>query len=164
MKNHSKLLVTLAFAIQMLCGGFAIAQEKTPAAPDDAKAVDAPAKPKAQKDVFSLELNGAKDTETGCRLTYVAYNGTGAQLDKTAYEVVVFDKEGSVSQFLILEFGKLPLRKTKVVQFELKDSKCADISRLLINDVSECEVNGQTVSTCFDALTTKSRTNIGFGT
>jgi hypothetical protein len=142
MKNESKLFVALVFIVNLLSSGSAIAQEK----------------------VFSLELNGAKDTENGCRLTYVAYNGTGTQLDKTAYEVVVFDKSGSVSQFLILEFGKLPQRKTKVVQFELKDSKCDNISRLLINDVSECEVAGTTVATCLDALKTKSRTTIGFGT
>ncbi len=163
MKNSSKLFVTLAFVIELIWSGFAIAQEKIPETTTPAKPPEKTAA-KAPKNMFSLELNGAKDTETGCRLTYVAYNGTGAQLDKTAYEVVVFDKDGGVSQFLILEFGKLPLRKTKVVQFELKDTKCNNISRLLINDISECEVAGKAVSTCFDVLKTKSRTNIGFGT
>lgn len=164
MKNSSKLFVILAFVIELIWSGFAIAQEKAPETQGNATSPGTQVKTKAPGNVFSLELNGAKDTETGCRLTYVAYNGTGAQLDKTAYEVVVFDKEGGVSQFLILEFGKLPLRKTKVVQFELKGTKCDNISRLLINDISECEVAGKAVSTCFDALKTKSRTNIGFGT
>ncbi len=117
----------------------------------------------AQEKSFTLELNSAKDNESGCRLTYVAINKTGLVLDKTAYEVVVFDKGGSVSKFLILEFGKLPVGKTKVVQFDLKENRCTDISRLLINEVSECEAGGATVPVCMDALVPKSRTNIGFG-
>ncbi len=143
MKKTSKIVVAVAFVFELLFSGIAFAEEKTG---------------------FSLELNGAKDSSNGCRLTYVAYNGTGKKLDKTAYEVVVFNKEGGVSQFLILEFGKLPLKKTKVVQFDLKETKCADISRLLINDVSDCIVGGVSVSTCMDELKTKSRTAIGFGT
>ena len=118
----------------------------------------------AQENSFSLELNSAKDNENGCRLTYVAKNNTGVVLEKTSYEVVVFDKDGGVAQFLILEFGNLPINKTKVVQFELNDQKCADISRLLINDVSDCITGGKTVPICLDALKTKSRTKIDFGT
>ncbi len=117
----------------------------------------------AQEKSFTLELNSAKDNENGCRLTYVAINKTGLVLDKTAYEVVVFDKDGGVSQFLILEFGKLLIGKTKVVQFDLKENKCTDISRLLINEVSECEADGKPVPDCMDALMPKSRTDIGFG-
>jgi len=118
----------------------------------------------AQENTFSLELNSAKNNENGCRLTYVAKNKTGIKLDKTSYEVVVFDKDGGVSQFLILEFGKLPINKTKVVQFELNGQKCENISRLLINDVSDCEADGKTVQLCLDSLKTKSRTSIDFGT
>ena len=118
----------------------------------------------AQEAAFSLELNSAKDKENGCRLTYVAKNSTGVDLDKTSYEVVVFNKDGGVSQFLILEFGKLSINKTKVVQFELNGQKCTDISRLLINDVSDCEAGGKAVPICLDALKTKSRTSIEFGT
>ncbi len=118
----------------------------------------------AQESSFSLELNSAKDNENGCRLTYVAKNNTGVVLEKTSYEVVVFDKDGGVAQFLILEFGNLPINKTKVVQFELNDQKCDNISRLLINDVSDCIAGGKTVPICLDALKTKSRTKIDFGT
>lgn len=118
----------------------------------------------AQENSFSLQLNSAKDNENGCRLTYVAKNNTGVVLEKTSYEVVVFDKDGGVAQFLILEFGNLPIKKTKVVQFELNDQKCGNISRLLINDVSDCIAGGKTVPICLDALETKSRTKIDFGT
>ncbi len=117
----------------------------------------------AQEKSFTLELNNAKDNNGGCRLTYIAVNRTGIQLEKTAYEVVVFDADQTVAQFLILEFGNLPSGKTKVVQFDLANQPCAKISRLLINDVSECTANGETVDVCMDSLKTNTRTAIEFG-
>ncbi len=157
MKKLLKLATIAGFVTGLLFGNSAFAQDQSSAAAEDKSSAI------AQDKSFSLELNNAKDNETGCRLTYVAFNGTGTVLDKTAYEVVVFDTDGGVSQFLILEFGRLPVGKTKVVQFDLRDNKCTDISRLLINDVSECQAGGVDVSICLDALQTTSRISIGFG-
>ncbi|MEM8811304.1 MAG: hypothetical protein AAGF59_01705 [Pseudomonadota bacterium] len=118
----------------------------------------------AQDDrVFSLELNNAQDAGGGCRVSFVAVNGTGLVLDKTAYEVVVFDGDGRVSQFLILEFGHLPVDKTKVVQFDLAEQPCGAISRLLINNVAECVSGTEASAVCLDALRTNARTSIDFG-
>jgi len=142
MKIISNLAVTLVFIASLVSSNYAAAQAKN----------------------FTLELNGAKDNDNGCRITFVAVNRTAIKLEKTAYDVVVFDKEGGVSQFLILEFGELTPKKTKVVQFELGDQKCGDISRLLINDVSDCVAGGKSTPICLDALVTKSRTKIEFGT
>lgn len=112
---------------------------------------------------FGLELNNAADVNGVCRLTYVATNDTGTALDKTAYEVAVFDSEGTVSRLLILDFGKLPEGKTKVVQFDLSEMSCGGISRLLINSVSECATADGPYPFCMDALVTSSRTEIDFG-
>lgn len=117
----------------------------------------------AQESNFSLELNNSRDVNGGCRLVYIAVNGTGVALDKTSYEVVVFDNDERVTQFLILEFGQLPAGKTKVMQFDLPEQPCAQISRLLINDVAECTSGGQPVTVCMDALETRTRTSVGFG-
>ncbi len=68
-----------------------------------------------------------------------------------------------VSQVLILEFGKLPIGKTKVVQFDLAGQPCSQISRLLINDVAECTSDGKAVDVCMDDLKTDTRINIDFG-
>ncbi len=124
---------------------------------------DATVKDGSNNNTFSLELNNSRDVNGGCRLVYIARNGTDVPLDKTSYEVVVFDADKKVSQFLILEFGKLPVGKTKVVQFDLAGQPCAQISRLLINDVSECTSGGKEVGVCMDALKTDTRTDIDFG-
>ncbi|WP_343081891.1 hypothetical protein [Ostreiculturibacter nitratireducens] len=117
----------------------------------------------AQDSSFNLELNTAREVNGGCRLTYVATNNMGVELEAASYEVAVFDKDGAVSRLLILEFGKLPVNKTKVVQFDLAEDSCGNISRLLVNSVAECSTAGGAQEGCMEALATSSRTDIAFG-
>lgn len=112
---------------------------------------------------FSLELNDAQDLNGSCRLAYVALNSTGKRVEKASYDVFTFDETGKVSQSLVFQFGVFPVDKTKVVQFDLAGRQCASISRLLINDVTECVVDGQDSPICMDALATTTRTAIKFG-
>lgn len=119
----------------------------------------------AQQDQsFSLELNNANDLNGACRLIFVATNRTPTVLEKTAYEVAVFDDQQKVSQILVLEFGRVQVGKTKVVQFDLADKPCAKISSLLVNDIADCVVAGAASTVCLDALKANSRVAIGFGT
>ncbi|WP_134761573.1 hypothetical protein [Jiella endophytica] len=113
---------------------------------------------------LSLELNNAVDEAGVCRLSYVVVNRTGEPLEKISYDVVVFDQDQRVSRFLVLQFGQLPAGKTKVVQFDLADQPCSGISRILVNDVSECQTASGTASICMDALRPASRTDIVFDT
>jgi len=114
---------------------------------------------------FSLDLNNAADTEQGgCRLTYVAANGTGQALDAVSYQVAVFDAQGIVTDLLVLEFGNLIEGKTKVVQFDLAGRGCGDISRITVNEVAECTLaDGTAGDFCMTGLETASRGAIQFG-
>ena len=114
--------------------------------------------------VFSLELNGATETEAGsCRLTDVAANRTGNALDRTAYEVAVFDSQGAVTRLLVLEFGDLVEGKTKILQFDLAGTPCGAIARIVGNDAAACVVAGAESPICMQSLTASSRTAIQFG-
>ncbi len=117
----------------------------------------------AQTGNLALELNTATDVDNGCRLTYVVNNNVGTPLLKTSYEVVVFNKEGKVSRFLVLDFGQLPVGKTRVFRFDVAQQKCGDISRLLINDIDQCETEAGKSDTCLSQLKSESRTEIDFG-
>ncbi len=114
---------------------------------------------------FSLDLNNVADTEQGgCRLTYVAANGTGQALNAVSYQVAVFDAQGIVTDLLVLEFGALIEGKTKVVQFDLGGRGCVDISRITVNEVAECTLADGTVGDfCLTGLETASRSAIQFG-
>ncbi len=117
----------------------------------------------AQEAGFALELNSLRPAEMGCRLTYVALNETGADLSAAAFEVAVFDGEGTVNKLLILDFGALKNGKTKVVQFDIAGQDCGDISRLLVNDAAECAVTDGEAPDCLEMLEPSSRTNVKFG-
>ena len=125
--------------------------------------VFAPTIAAAQSGNFALELNNASDAGSGCRLTYVATNNTGTALTKTSYEVAIFDGTGVVSRILVLEFGALPLGKTKVVQFDLTDQPCANISRIIVNNLAECASEQGNHDFCISGLITNSRNEIEFG-
>ncbi|WP_353646411.1 hypothetical protein [Mesorhizobium sp. WSM2239] len=122
-----------------------------------------PASAVAQEKALSIELNEAVDLKGGCRLSFVALNVTGVLLDKASFDVFTFDGQGKVAEALVFEFGRLPAGKTKVVQFDLADQACNAISRLLINDVTECVADGKNATICIDALKTTTRTSINFG-
>ncbi len=114
---------------------------------------------------FSLQLNNAAEiADGGCRLTYVAVNGTGQDLAGISYEVGVFDTQDIVTNLLVLEFGDIVDGKTKIVQFDLGGLACADISRITVNVVTACDLaDGGVGDFCMSSLETSSRGAIQFG-
>lgn len=141
----------------------AVAQE-TPA--PEAVPADAGSAPADGR--ITLELNNVADAEGGaCRMTFVAANHSGEGFDRTGWQVGVFDAQGIVRSILVLEFGELPDGKTKIVLFDLPGRGCADISRVVVNDVAHCRPQGGAADVqspvCLDALTTRSRATIEFG-
>lgn len=111
---------------------------------------------------ISIELNKAANTEQGCRLTFVVKNDTQSLLEKTSYEIAAFDTSKTVMKLLVFEFGRLPVQKTKVVEFALAGVACADISRILVNTAPECIADGSASTICLDALRTSSLAQIVF--
>ena len=138
----TKVILT---TVLCLCASYTMAQDAAPA--------------------LSLELNSVGDTpDGGCRLTYVANNGMATALEKTSFQMAVFDGTGSVTRLIVLDFGALAVGKTKVVQFDIPSQTCAQISRIVVNDVAQCtSAGGVAVPDCLTTLATASRTAIQFG-
>jgi hypothetical protein len=124
-----------------------------------------PSGSEAQQRQLTIELNKVQQGQDGCRLSFVAVNRMGANLETTAMEVVFFDTNDVVSEMLLLDFGRLPSDKTKVVEFVLQQQECQHISRVLVNDVVECSSaeDQNMTQACFDALRTSNRAEIEFG-
>ncbi len=125
----------------------------------------APTGSSAQEKLLTIELNKVQQSQDGCRLSFIAVNKMGANLETTAMEVVFFDANDVVSEMLLLDFGRLPSDKTKVVEFVLQQQQCEQISRVLVNDVVECSSAEEQNMTqdCFNALRTSNRAQIDFG-
>ena len=114
---------------------------------------------------FSIELNTAAETENGgCRLTYVAANQSDLAFDRTAFQVGFFDADGIVTRLLLLEFGALTAGRTKILQFDLAGTACADISRIIVNDVAACTLSDGSGESdfCRNDIAATSRTAIQF--
>ena len=113
-----------------------------------------------------LELNGAADTEAGgCQLTIVATNQLETGIRRAAWQVAIFDKSGAVQSLPILDFGGMIAGKTRVGLFPLPDRPCAEIGRIVVNDVAECTADDGTDlrDTCLQSLETQTRSDIEFG-
>ena len=147
----SKFTICAVLALSVLAGPTGLAAQ-------DVAAQD------VQEKLITIELNKMQQSQSGCRLSFMAVNRLGAGLDRTALEIVVFDSEGIVSQTLVLDFGRLPEDKTKVVEFDLP-RQCEEISRVLVNDVSECAGPSEEdlAEECLNALRISNRAAIEFG-
>ena len=113
---------------------------------------------------ISLELNHVQPTQDGgCRLSIIATNGLERPMNQLGLEIVAFNTDGLVDQFLRLEFSRISAGKTKVLQFDLAGKACDSLSRLHINDVLNCVPASVTDVYCPDLLDLGNRTAIQFG-
>lgn len=112
---------------------------------------------------LALELNAAQSSERGCRVTFLATNELGAPLDRASVEMALFKGDGAIDRIVTLDFKALSEGKTKVLQFELANLDCADLSRVLINDITACEGAGLAAEACLDGLVPSARPDIVFG-
>jgi hypothetical protein len=110
-----------------------------------------------------LELNNMKTEGEVCRVSFVATNNLETSLEAISFEVVVFDQNSLVDRILVMEFGRLPIGKTRVVQFDLESASCDRFSRILINDVVRCEAGSLEPMDCVEALRTSSRQPVALG-
>ncbi|MEM9498761.1 MAG: hypothetical protein AAGA28_12640 [Pseudomonadota bacterium] len=107
-----------------------------------------------------LELNAVQDVENACRLTFVARNGTGTDIEKAVFETVIFDKSGGVVRLSLFDFRDLPTDRPRVRQFDLSGMACTDVGQALINGANTCVVDGADSAVCQDSLSLGSRLDV----
>lgn len=112
---------------------------------------------------FSIELNRLSPSQRGCLMTFVVRNGFAAQLKTSAFEMVVFNKDGLVERMTVFDFGALPAGKTVVRQFDMPKMACDGIGRLLVNDAKSCTGQSLQSANCISALKTGTKTDVQFG-
>ncbi len=137
----------LALIVALLAASPSLAQEAAPAA--------SPA--------LALELNAVQASDAGCRVSFLATNDLGTALDRASVEMALFDAGGAIARIVTLDFKALSPGKTKVLQFELSGLDCADIGRVLVNDITACEGPDLAADACLAGLVTTTRTTIDFG-
>lgn len=107
-----------------------------------------------------LELNSVQDANGACRLTFLVQNNTGNEIEKAAFETVIFDKAGGVVTLSLFDFRDLPADRPRVRQFGLTDLSCDTIGRVLINGANSCVVDGSESNICATELELTSRLDV----
>lgn len=109
---------------------------------------------------LSIELNAAEQRDTACRLTFVARNELGADLNTAVFETVLFSVESAVLQITLFDFQTLPAGRTRVRQFDVAGTRCDAIGQVLLNGVHSCTGTGIESADCASALRPETRTDI----
>ncbi|WP_340161785.1 hypothetical protein [uncultured Hoeflea sp.] len=105
---------------------------------------------------LSIDLNATQQLEQACRLVFVATNKIGTSIEEMSFETVLFDTAGTVDRFALFDFKDLPVGKTRVRQFDLPETRCSDIGRILINGSASCKGQSFKGTECMDHLDLKS--------
>ena len=111
---------------------------------------------------ITIELNKLEPADGACRLFLLLQNRSDQTYDALTLELVSFDKEGLIGQRLAVDLAPLRAQKTSVRLFDLPDTGCDAIGRVLLNDVSACSVAGAAVDACLDRLQVSSRGPVPF--
>ncbi|MEO0328262.1 MAG: hypothetical protein AAF217_06635 [Pseudomonadota bacterium] len=111
---------------------------------------------------IKIELNKVETVSENCLLSFVVSSKLPTDIEKIAYEFVIFDKEMRVERMTVFDFKSLPASKLKVRQFQLGKTKCDNLGRLLINDASSCTGQGIEPSICLKELVLDNRTEVEF--
>ncbi|MEM7068008.1 MAG: hypothetical protein AAF478_03915 [Pseudomonadota bacterium] len=109
-----------------------------------------------------LELNKIEASENSCLLTFLVTSSLSKDLEKLAYEFVVFDNDMKVNRMTVFDFQDLNASKIRVRQFQLADTPCETLGRLLINDTSACKSGGVDSKMCSDKLEISNKTQLEF--
>ncbi|MBK5941773.1 hypothetical protein CCR96_21490 [Halochromatium roseum] len=84
---------------------------------------------------LSIELNKLEQVEDICRVYFVFENAMDQNLEALQLELVLFDTKGFVKRRLTLDAAPIAKDKTSVKLFDLPETQCTNVGRILINDL-----------------------------
>lgn len=109
---------------------------------------------------LAIELNALDQRGDACRLSFLISNQTGVALDALSFELVLFDTSQRILSLVAADAGAMPKGKSRVKQFDIAGRDCSQISRLLLNDITQCKGGSLTPKTCVEAVKLSSRASI----
>jgi hypothetical protein len=129
-----------------------------------ARAQEAPgAPPQPAAPGIRVELNKLEAAGSACRGYFVITNGAPDALKDLRLDVFLFDKAGIVLRRVGLTFTDVRAERSKVVLFDIPDTACADVGRLVVNDVLACNGSaGTPLAGCPNLIATSTRAGAAF--
>lgn len=115
----------------------------------------------AQDGRLTVELNKFEDSEdgAGCRAFFLFRNDTGAAFEGFEMSLAILDPQGVIDRLLTIDAAPLPAARTTLKLFEIPQTGCADISEVLLHDVTSCKPQNADETDCFAIMDLVSRTS-----
>lgn len=88
---------------------------------------------------LKVELNKLETAGETCKAVLIVENGKGGPIRSLRLDLYAFDPDGIVQKRSMVELGPVPARKTALRQFEIAPTPCAQVGRVLLNDVAACD-------------------------
>ncbi|KMO42345.1 Tat pathway signal protein [Methylobacterium variabile] len=99
-----------------------------------------------------VELNKLETAGETCKAVMIVENGKGGPIRSLRLDLYAFDPDGVAQKRSVVELGPVPARKTALRQFEIAGAPCAQVGRVLLNDVTACEGQDLTRETCLERI------------
>ncbi|CUH78423.1 hypothetical protein TRM7557_01873 [Tritonibacter multivorans] len=87
-----------------------------------------------------ISLNSTEPQAEACRLVLTAK--APEDIKSLVVETVLFDRSDRVMLLTLFDFAALPAGKLRVRQFDIPNTRCGDVSRVLFNGIDSCEGPG----------------------
>lgn len=114
----------------------------------------------AQAEGLTVELNKFETIESGgCRAFFLFRNQTETSFEGFEMSLAILDGNGVIDRLLSINAAPLPVARTTLKLFEIPETSCADISEILLHDLTSCRPQNGVEMDCFGQLTLNSKTS-----
>lgn len=114
----------------------------------------------AQEKTLTVELNKFEEIDGGgCRAYFLFRNNTGMSFSDFEMSLAILDSQGVIDRLLSIDAAPLPVARTTLKLFEIPQIACADISEILLHELTSCRPQNADEMDCFPILTLDSKTS-----
>jgi len=114
---------------------------------------------RAETGRLTVELNKAEEIEGGgCRAFFLFRNETGKSFEEFEMSLAILDGSGVIDRLLSIDAAPLPVARTTLKLFEIPQIACADISEILLHEMTACRPQNEDEMDCFEILDLASKT------
>ena len=98
-----------------------------------------------------VELNKLEDAEAGgCRAFFLFRNATGLTFEGFEMSLAILDQQGVIDRLLTIDAAPLPAGRTTLKLFEIPETRCQQISEMLVHDIGSCRPQNAEETDCFE--------------
>lgn len=114
----------------------------------------------AQDSQLTVELNKFEEIdEGGCRAFFLFRNQTGKSFEGFEMSLAILDAQGVIDRLLSIDAAPLSVARTTLKLFEIPDIACANISEILLHEITSCKPQNEDEIDCFPILGLESKTS-----